>query len=103
MGKNRSYKRKIINIKHPKNYILAHFGYVTISQVCKSNGIANNNGITYYYVTNLQGDVIRIASSNGIIGTYVYDAWGNIIATNTAGSSQNNTFSFGWYMIPTNP
>jgi len=35
------------------------------------------NGNLYYYVTNLQGDVIRILNSNGeVVETYNYDAWG---------------------------
>ena len=34
----------------------------------------------YYYITNLQGDVIAIVdSSGGIVGTYEYDAWGAIV------------------------
>ncbi len=36
----------------------------------------NNNN--YYYVTNLQGDIIAIlSSSNGLLAEYEYDAWGN--------------------------
>ena len=37
------------------------------------------NGVVYYYITNLQGDVCRIVNSSGAtIATYTYDAWGNI-------------------------
>lgn len=48
------------------------------------------NGTTYYYVTNLQGDVTAIVDGNGAtVATYVYDAWGNLIsdepAENTVG------------------
>ena len=46
------------------------------------------NDTYYYYVTNLQGDVIGIANNNGTIGTYSYDAWGNLIGTNAAGSAE---------------
>ncbi len=36
------------------------------------------NGTEYYYVTNLQGDIIAILDSNGnCIVEYSYDAWGN--------------------------
>ena len=39
------------------------------------------DGTLYYYITNLQGDVIRIIDTAGAtICTYTYDAWGNIIA-----------------------
>ena len=37
---------------------------------------------TYYYVTNLQGDVVKIIDSTGTtVATYTYDAWGNPIST----------------------
>ena len=40
------------------------------------------NGTTYYYVTNLQGDVTAILNSSGTaVVTYTYDAWGNPLAT----------------------
>ncbi len=40
------------------------------------------NGTTYYYVTNLQGDVVAIVNSSGTeVARYTYDAWGNLIAT----------------------
>ena len=40
------------------------------------------NGITYYYVTNLQGDVIAILDGTGTkVVEYAYDAWGNTILT----------------------
>ena len=44
------------------------------------------NGNTYFYVTNLQGDVISILDSEGTIEvSYTYDAWGNILSV--SGSS----------------
>ena len=40
------------------------------------------NGTPYYYVTNLQGDVIAILDTDGnIVVQYTYDAWGNILTT----------------------
>ena len=37
------------------------------------------NGTIYYYVKNLQGDVVRIINQSGTVcASYVYDAWGNI-------------------------
>ena len=39
------------------------------------------NGTVYYYITNLQGDVISLELADGGSGaSYAYDAWGNIIA-----------------------
>ena len=41
------------------------------------------NGSTYYYVTNLQGDVTAILNTAGApVVTYTYDAWGNILSAN---------------------
>ena len=40
------------------------------------------NGTTYYYVTNLQGDVTAILNTSGTaVVTYTYDAWGNPLTT----------------------
>ena len=40
------------------------------------------NGTEYYYVTNLQGDIIAILDSNGTcVVEYEYDAWGNCTVT----------------------
>ena len=39
------------------------------------------NGTLYYYVTNLQGDVIAILNNQGeTVVSYTYDAWGNILS-----------------------
>jgi len=35
---------------------------------------------TYYYVLNLQGDVVKLIQENGhVVAQYTYDAWGNIL------------------------
>jgi len=40
------------------------------------------NGVLYYYVTNLQGDVVAILDSTGAtVVTYSYDAWGKLLST----------------------
>lgn len=37
------------------------------------------NGTMYYYVKNLQGDIVKIINQSGTVYvSYVYDAWGNI-------------------------
>ena len=49
------------------------------------------NGTTYYYVTNIQGDVIAILSADGTtVAEYIYDAWGNPITPADAGSVSEN-------------
>ena len=40
------------------------------------------NDTTYYYVTNLQGDIVSILDGNRTeVVKYTYDAWGNILST----------------------
>ncbi|MBQ3519336.1 MAG: DNRLRE domain-containing protein [Clostridia bacterium] len=40
------------------------------------------NGTMYYYIYNLQGDVVKITNANGsTIVEYKYDTWGKLIAT----------------------
>ena len=47
------------------------------------------NGTPYYYVTNLQGDVVAIMDRYGeIVVEYSYDAWGKLLKT--TGSMQYN-------------
>ena len=42
-------------------------------------------GKVYYYLTNLQGDVMSIESSDGTpVASYCYDAWGKILACDGA-------------------
>ena len=39
-------------------------------------------GKVYYYLTNLQGDVMSVESSDGIsVASYCYDAWGKILSS----------------------
>ena len=43
------------------------------------------NGTVYYYVTNLQGDVIAILDGSGnAVVQYTYDAWGNLLGDEPA-------------------
>ena len=38
-----------------------------------------HNGTIYYYIKNLQGDIVKIINQAGTVyASYVYDAWGNI-------------------------
>ena len=40
------------------------------------------NGTPYYYVTNLQGDVVAITDATGtIVVQYTYDSWGKLLMT----------------------
>ena len=49
----------------------------------------NYNGTTFYYVTNLQGDVIAILDRNGhAVVEYIYNAWGELLSA--TGSMANS-------------
>ena len=42
----------------------------------------SHNGMTYYYITNLQGDVMSIVDGTGaVVAEYEYDPYGNILST----------------------
>ena len=46
-------------------------------------------GKAYFYITNLQGDVVGIVDATGnLVVSYTYDAWGNPLSTTLA---TNNT------------
>ena len=52
------------------------------------------SGTTYYYVTNLQGDVTAILSSSGTaVVQYTYDAWGNPLSTTGSMASTLGTLN----------
>ncbi len=43
------------------------------------------NGATYYYLTNVQGDVDMVLnSSRAVVAKYAYDAWGNVVSVTDA-------------------
>ena len=44
------------------------------------------NGVQYYYVKNLQGDVVKIVNTSGnVVASYSYDAWGKVTASGSIG------------------
>ena len=65
-----------------KNLIALVKGNDTLLFYYDSDGSATSfsyNGTMYFYVKNLQGDVIRIIDLAGTeVASYVYDTWGNI-------------------------
>ena len=52
------------------------------------------NGTEYFYVTNLQGDVMGIANGNGNVGYYEYDAWGKILSYSGIGSTDYSAITY---------
>ena len=56
------------------------------------------DGTLYYYVLNLQGDVISIVTHWGeSYGSYTYDAWGNVISQSGSIASINPIRYRGYY------
>jgi RHS repeat-associated protein len=68
--------------------------------------ILDYNDTKYFYVTNLQGDVVGIVCEAKEVGSYVYDAWGNPISTSSNGTAeaniiQNNPLRYRGYIYDT--
>ena len=59
--------------------------------VTTTTGSSSNPTVTtaqYYFVKNLQGDIVAIADATGEIKyTYTYDSWGKVLSTNGQGNS----------------
>ena len=53
---------------------------------------------TYYYVLNLQGDVVKLVTDSGAVAaSYEYDAWGNILASSGSMAEKNPLRYRGYY------
>ena len=58
------------------------------------------NGTQYYYVKNLQGDVVKILNASGsVVANYYYDAWGKVTASSSIG--QTNPIRYRGYYYDT--
>ena len=70
----------------------------------KRVGFANGT-MLFYYLYNLQGDVVAIvrAATGQIVATYSYDAWGNCTVTNATGYAvgDKNPFRYRGYYYDT--
>ena len=53
---------------------------------------------TYYYVLNLQGDVVKLVTESGAVAaSYEYDAWGNILSSSGSKAEINPLRYRGYY------
>ena len=53
---------------------------------------------TYYYVLNLQGDVVKLVTESGAVAaSYEYDAWGNILSSAGSMAEKNPLRYRGYY------
>ncbi|MBQ6430860.1 MAG: hypothetical protein IJJ99_03165 [Oscillospiraceae bacterium] len=63
---------------------------------------STNNGssfTTYYYILNLQGDVVKLVNASGTstFANYTYDAWGNLLSSSGSLASVNPLRYRGYY------
>ena len=63
----------------------------------------NHNGTNYFFLKNLQGDVIAITDTNGdTVATYSYDAWGKCtVGSNSQDIANINPFRYRGYYLDT--
>ncbi|PEM80926.1 hypothetical protein CN639_28830 [Bacillus toyonensis] len=56
-------------------------------------------GQTLFYHYNPRGDVIAMTDQNGqVVANYEYDAWGNVLKSDTTGIAAENPFGYAGYM-----
>ena len=68
-------------------------------------GMADGSNNFYYYLYNIQGDVVALAdaSTGKLAATYTYDAWGKCTVTNASGYTigTQNPFRYRGYYYDT--
>ena len=97
------------NVIYEKQQTVAQFGGETneLYYHYDESGAAGFelNGVTYYYLKNIQGDVINILNSSGqVVVTYTYDAWGKVLSVTGSLAStvgQINPFRYRGYYYDT--
>lgn len=56
-------------------------------------------GQTLFYHYSPRGDVVAMTDSNGqVVANYEYDAWGNVLKSDTKGIAADNPFGYAGYM-----
>jgi len=61
-----------------------------------TNGTANP--VTYYFVTNMQGDVVKLVNASGAtVASYAYDAWGKVLSATGSMAEVNPIRYRGYY------
>ena len=97
------------NVIYEKQQTVAQFGGETneLYYHYDESGVAGFelNGTVYYYLKNIQGDVINILNSSGqVVVTYTYDAWGKVLSVTGSLAStvgQINPFRYRGYYYDT--
>ena len=78
------------------------YGNTTLDFIYDVNGrpyaMIVNESTTYYYITNLQGDVINVVNSSGtIVASYEYDPYGNPVVQNETALGFTNPLRYRGY------
>ena len=77
------------------------YGSNTLDFFYDANGMPyalKHNGAVYYYITNLQGDVMQLVNANGnIVASYDYDPYGKVISATGTMAEINPLRYRGYY------
>ena len=66
----------------------------------KPNTVTNQNGDTFYYVTNYRGDVVRIVDENGAtVANYSYDPWGKVLSASEDTAVAGQPIGYAGYYL----
>ncbi|MGM9601662.1 MAG: RHS repeat-associated core domain-containing protein, partial [Faecousia sp.] len=80
------------------------YGNVTMDFLYNNNGYPyalKYNGTTYYYITNLQGDVLSLINASGsTVASYTYDPYGKVL-TATGTMAETNPLRYRGYYYDT--
>ena len=92
-------------------YYLLQFTYdelgapVSMRYIERKGTLAYRVDQTYYYVKNMQGDVVALTNAAGsVVATYTYDAWGNQTVSWSTGQqwvAEMNPFRYRGYFYDT--
>jgi RHS repeat-associated protein len=64
----------------------------------KPNTVTNQNGNTFYYVTNYRGDVVRMVDENGAtVANYSYDPWGKVLSVSENAAVAGQPLGYAGY------
>ncbi|OQM46194.1 hypothetical protein B6A27_08365, partial [Anoxybacillus sp. UARK-01] len=72
---------------------------ILLTTTTKPYGRATNqNGNTFYYVTNYRGDVVRMVDENGAtVANYSYDPWGKVLSVSENAAVAGQPIGYAGY------
>ena len=78
-----------------------YFHYDSSGEVIGFTRTANGTDTEYFYVKNLQGDILKVITATGTeVATYTYDAWGRVL-TSTGDMAEANPIRYRGYYYDT--